>query len=139
MRLIDDRDKVEDIDIRCTNCKKETGLYLKTSTLKEMTTKFLLNAILYHVGMLGIICSNGKMKYERDESNHPDWLNKSPWYNTAIYSRLHVSMFKYFIAHTRTNRYNLLCSLVAYAKTQAAHENKESSIGDSIIHKHVTI
>ena len=34
LRLIDDRDKVETIDIRCINCKKETGLYLGTSTLE---------------------------------------------------------------------------------------------------------
>ena len=30
LRLIDDRDKVEAIYIRCINCKKETGLYLGT-------------------------------------------------------------------------------------------------------------
>ena len=30
LRLIDDRDKVEAIAIRCINCKKETGLYLRT-------------------------------------------------------------------------------------------------------------
>ena len=34
LRLIDDRDKVEAIDIRCINCKKRTGLYLRTSTLE---------------------------------------------------------------------------------------------------------
>ena len=27
LRLIDDRDKVDVIAIRCINCKKETGLY----------------------------------------------------------------------------------------------------------------
>ena len=51
LRLIDDGDKVEAVDIRCINCKKEIGLYLITSTLEEMITKFLLNAILHHVGM----------------------------------------------------------------------------------------
>ena len=33
LRLFDDRYKVEAITIRCTYCKKETGLYLGTSTL----------------------------------------------------------------------------------------------------------
>ena len=42
-RLIDDRDKVEAISIRCINSKKETGLYLGTSTLEGMITKFALN------------------------------------------------------------------------------------------------
>ena len=84
LRLIDDRDKVEAIAIRCINSKKETGLYLRTLTLEEMITKFVLNAISHHVGMSWIICSNEKMKYEIDKNNHPDWLNKGPWYNTAI-------------------------------------------------------
>ena len=43
--LIDYRDKVETTYIRCINCKKETGLYLITSTLEEMITKFVLNEI----------------------------------------------------------------------------------------------
>ena len=33
LRLIDDRDTAEAMSIRCINCKKETGLYLRTSTL----------------------------------------------------------------------------------------------------------
>ena len=89
MRLIDDRDKLEDIAIRCIHCKKDTDLYLGTSTLEKMITKFVLSTILYHVGMLWIICSNKEMKYELDKNNHPNWLNKVPWYNTAICSRVH--------------------------------------------------
>ena len=34
LRLIDDRDKLEAIDIRCTNCKKPTGLFIRTSTFE---------------------------------------------------------------------------------------------------------
>ena len=69
-----------------------------------MITKFVLNTILHHVGMSWTICSNEKMKYEMDKSNLPDWLNKGPWYNTAICSRLHVSMFEYFITHALIDR-----------------------------------
>ena len=29
LRLIGDKDKMDAIDIRCINCKKETGLYFK--------------------------------------------------------------------------------------------------------------
>ena len=43
-------------------CKKETGLYLRNSTIEEMITKFLLNEILHHVGMLWIICCNEETK-----------------------------------------------------------------------------
>ena len=66
-RLINDINKVEDIAIRCINCKKETGLYLGTSTLEEMITKFMLNAILHHVGMLWVISFNEEKKYEMDK------------------------------------------------------------------------
>ena len=63
LHLIDDRNKVEAIAIMCIDCKKETSLYLRTSTLEEMITKFVLNAILHHVGMSWTICPNEEMKY----------------------------------------------------------------------------
>ena len=56
--LIDDIYKVEAIDISCINCKISTGLYLGNSTLEEMITKCVLNAILHHVDMSWVICSN---------------------------------------------------------------------------------
>ena len=78
------------------------------------------------------------MKYEIDEGNHQDWLNKNPWYNTSICSRLHGSMFEDFITHTGTDRYNILCYLVAHNKKQPAYEDEESTIGDRLIPKNVT-
>ena len=59
---------MEAIAISCVNCKKETGLYLRTSTYEEMISKFVLNAILHHVGMTWIISSNKEMKYEIDKN-----------------------------------------------------------------------
>ena len=81
-----------------------------------MIIKFVLNAILHHTGMSWIIYSSKTKKTEMDKNNHPDWLNKGPWYNTAICSRLHGILFEAFITHTITNRYNLLCSIVAHDK-----------------------
>ena len=63
LHLFDDRDEAEAIYIRCMNCKKENVLYLRTSTFEEMITKYVLNAILHHVGMLWIISSNDEIKY----------------------------------------------------------------------------
>ena len=74
MRLICDEEKMEVIDIRCTNCGKETGLYLQNSAFEEIITKFVLNAILHHVGMSWIICSNEEILYEMDEINHPNFF-----------------------------------------------------------------
>ena len=116
LSLVYERDKVESIAIMCINSKKGTGLYLRTPTLEEMITKFVLNAILHHVGTSWIIFSKGEMLYEIDENNHPTWFNKGPWYNTAIFSRFHEILFEDFITHARTNRYNLLRSIVAHDK-----------------------
>ena len=114
LRLIDYKYEVEAIAIRFINCKKETGLYLINSIFEEMITKFVLNTILYHVGMLWIICYNKKMKYEIDESNHPDFLNKGPWYNIDICSKLHGRNFEDFIKYAGIDRYNLMCFVVAH-------------------------
>ena len=72
--------------------------------------------MLHHVGMSWIISSNEEMKYDIDKINHQDWLNKGPWYNIDICSRLHGILFEDFIIHARTDRYNLTCSLVAQDK-----------------------
>ena len=103
-----------------------------------MVTKFVLNAILHHVDMSWIISSNEEMKYEMDKNHHQYWLNKGPWYNTAICLRLHGSLFEYFITHARSDRYNLICSLVENDKIQPAYEDDEISIGDRSIPKNET-
>ena len=100
-----------------------------------MITKFVLNAILHHVGMSWIINSNDEMKYEIDISNHQDWLDKVPWYNTSICSRFHGSLFGYFITHARTDRYNIMCYLVAHDRKQPAYEDEERILGDRLIPK----
>ena len=116
LRLFDDKYEVIIIAIRCINCKKETGLYLRNSTFEEIITKFVLNTILHHVGMSWIICSNAEMKYKMDKSNHPNQLNKVTWYNTDTCSKLQGKLFEDFITHARTHRYNLLCSIVTHDK-----------------------
>ena len=78
-----------EIAIRCSNCTKHTGLHLKDTSIKEMTTKFVLNEILHHVVMSWIICSKKELLYEIDKIYHPNWLNKGTWYNTDICSKLH--------------------------------------------------
>ena len=57
LRLNYDREKLDAIYIRCINCKRETGIYLKNTTFDEMINKFVLNPILYYVGMSWIISS----------------------------------------------------------------------------------
>ena len=68
-----------------------------------------------------------------DKNNHQDWLNKGPWYNTSICSKLHGSSFEDFITQARTDRYNIMRSLVAHEKLQVYYKDDESSIGDRAI------
>ena len=91
-----------------------------------MIYKFVLKEILHHVGISWIICSNREMKYKIDEINHPDWLNRDPWYKPAIYSRFHGSLFEYFITHERIDRYNIMCYLVAHDKNNLLTNIKKS-------------
>ena len=64
------------LSIKCIYCKRETGLNSETSftwVYDEIFTKFVLNAMLYHVGMSWIISSNQEIEYEMNtESNHLD-------------------------------------------------------------------
>ena len=59
-----------------------------------------------------------------NETNHQDWLNKVPWYNTSICLKLHGSRFEGFITQARTERYNLMCSLVSHDKLQLYYEDE---------------
>ena len=74
LRLSYKEGNLDVVSLRCINCKRETGLFLKNNTFDETFTKFVLNAILHHVGMSWIISSNKEMKYEMDENNHQDWF-----------------------------------------------------------------
>ena len=107
------------MSFKCINCKIETGLDPETSfswVFDEVINKFVLNEILYHVGMSWIISSSQEMNYEMDENNHQYWLNKGPWYNTPIFLKLYGSRFEDFITQVRADIYNLMCYLVAYDK-----------------------
>ena len=73
-----------------------------------------------------------------DEHNYQYWLNKGPWYNTSIFLKLHGSLFEYFITHARSDRYNIMYSLVAHDLKKPACEDYESSIVDRSIPKNAS-
>ena len=79
--------------LKCINCKKETDLNSETTftwVYDEVITKCVLNEMLHYVVMSRIISSNQEMEYDMTtKSNHLDWLNKGPWYNKNICSKLH--------------------------------------------------
>ena len=51
---------------------------------------------------------------------------------------MYGSMFEDFITHARTDRYNLMCYLVAHDKMQPNFEYEERSLGDTLIPKNAT-
>ena len=64
IRLSYGDENLDIVSIKCINCKKETGLNSETNfswVYYEIITKFVLNAILHHVGMSWIIRSNQEM------------------------------------------------------------------------------
>ena len=73
------------------------------------------------------------------KNNHLDWLNKVPWYNKKICSKLHGIKFDDFIIQARTDRYNLMCSLVAHDRLEPDYKDYEISIGDRAIPNYATI
>ena len=90
IRLSYGNKELDVLSIKCTNCKRETCLYLETNltwVYDEIFTKFVLNEMLHHVGMSWMISSNQEMEYETNETDHQDYLNKGPWYNTSICSK----------------------------------------------------
>ena len=87
--------------------------------------------MLHHVGMSWMIRSNQEMEYDMTtKRNHLDWLNKGPWYNKNICSKLNRIKFEDFIKQARIDRYNIMCSLVAHYRLQKYYKDDENSIGD---------
>ena len=82
---------LDTLSLKCINCKRKTGLDPETTftwVYYEIITKFVLNAMLHHVGMSWIISSNQEMEYEMNtKNNHLYWSNKGPWYNKNICSK----------------------------------------------------
>ena len=107
IRLSYGDEELDGLFIKCINCGGKTGSNSKTNftwVYDEIVTKFVLNEMLHHFGMSWIIRSNREMQYEMNENNHQFWLNKGPWYNTSIYSKLRGSRFEYFITQARIDR-----------------------------------
>ena len=75
-----------------------------------------------------MISSKKHIKYGIEE-NYPGWLNKGPWYNTAICYKLHGTVLEYFIRNFGTDRYNIRCYITAHDKQQPTYVNDASSCG----------
>ena len=77
----------------------------------------MLNTILHHVGMLWIVETNQKLKYDIDKHSI-DWIAGGTWYNTYICKKVHGGVFVNYIRNARTQRYKLMCFIFAHEKQQ---------------------
>ena len=58
---------LDSVSLKCINCKIETGLKTKSSFEEfydKIITPFVMNPMLYHVGMSWIIISKEEMDYD---------------------------------------------------------------------------
>ena len=96
--------------------------------------------MLHHVGMSWPITSQKGMDYE-NFSNHDNvgWFDKGPWHNKNKCSKLYGTTFEGFIKQVRTDRYNIICSLVAHDRLQDNYQDDEISLGDRLIPKDATV
>ena len=69
--------------------------------------------MLHNVGMLWIIETHEKLQYDMEKHNS-EWMTGGPCYNTYICKKLHGKVFEGFIRNTRTDRYNIMCSIDRY-------------------------
>ena len=58
-----------------------------------------------------------------------DWLTVVPWYNTYICMKLNENLFEGFIINTRTDRYNIICSIDTY---EIEHQSSRCDDGRSV-------
>ena len=76
------------------------------------------------------------MKY--DKKNHLDWLNKIPEYNTAIWFKLHGTVFDDFIRNDITDRLNTMCFITEHDKLQPTYVDDAISVDGISIPKNET-
>ena len=80
------------------------------------------------------------MDYENfSNRDNVEWFDKGPWHNKNICSKLYGTIFEGFIIQARTDRYNIMCSLVAHDRMQDNKQDDESSIGDRVIPNDATV
>ena len=60
------------VAIRCSNCGKQTMIYLDIleNDYQEIITTFVLNTMLHHVGMIWIIENDKYLKYYMELKIH---------------------------------------------------------------------
>ena len=80
-----------------------------------MVTKFVMNTVLQHVGLSWIIETNQKLENNIDKHD-PYQITCGTWYNVYICMKLHGTVFEIYIRNTKTEKYNIICSIDPHEK-----------------------
>ena len=112
---------MDEVSLMCINCKRSTGLKPKSGKefYDKMITPFVMNSMLHHVGMSWMISSKKEIDYDNfNNTRNLGWFETGPWHNKNICSKLYGTTFEGFIKQARTDRYIIMCSLVAHYRLQ---------------------
>ena len=63
------------------------------------------------------------------DKHNSEWMTGGPWYNTSICKKLHGKVFEGIIKNSRTDRYNIMCSIDAHEKDHTSSCDYVSSGG----------
>ena len=67
------------------------------------------------------------MDYDNfSNSKKLEWFDTGPWQNKNICSKFNGTTFEYFITQARTDRYNIMCSLVARDRLQKKNQTMKA-------------
>ena len=96
--------------------------------------------MFHHVGMSWIISSKQEMDYDNfTNSKKLSCFDTSPRHNKNICSKIYGTTFEGFITQARTDRYNIMCYLVAHDRMKDNKQDDESSIRDRVIPNDATV
>ena len=68
---------------------------LQNEELNSVITPFVIHTMFQHIYLLCIIKNNNNLKFEMMIQGN-QWMDKGPWYNATILSKLNGNIFEYF-------------------------------------------
>ena len=99
---------VDEVSLKCINCKISTGLKTKSGFNEfydKMITPFVINSTFHHAGISWMISSKEEMYYDNfTNRKNLGWYDTGPWHNKNICSKIYGTTFEGFIKQARTDR-----------------------------------
>ena len=94
---------------------------LENEESNSVITPFVIQMVFQHVGLLLIINNNKYLKFEMNVQVS-QWMDKSPWYNITILTKLNGQIFKDYFRTVCKDMYELMCAVYVYAKIACTND-----------------